>query len=316
MGSFYSRCALSDLVITDNTPSRVVFLYECLSYNARSPSGACRPSNYWVPFTPGVPGKYNDYGRVLATDDQGPEARLAMFLVSHLVKLVPSNSTVLKAQEAVQSPRGDDPVPSLDWRGNPKLGYCHIREDIWQAVQKRSGEKALEHVQRAVDLRFELNTKKHKNLDAKARFLFDHETEFQRVLIDFEFYLGLEKLDRHLREDHRRSDESFDGMMREFVQEIAELRAVHLMMDALGRAWLPCQSHTQDMGLEESEWMGDLVRKTAAREQWRYEQGDGYYPEEMRDYLAGLSPKQRAKEEAQDYFPEMYRTMMAIIGDD
>ena len=64
MGSFYSRCALSNLVITYDTPARVVFLYEQSRWSARDPSGTTHSSNYWVPFTPGTPGRYTDYGKV------------------------------------------------------------------------------------------------------------------------------------------------------------------------------------------------------------------------------------------------------------
>ena len=188
---------------------------------------------------------------------------------------------MFSAQEAVRSPRGKDPTPQLkNHKNNPALSYCHIREDVWQAVQKRAGTR--EHVKQAIELRIELDTRKRKNLEW---FGFKEESISNRVFLDSEFYPGMEKLDLHIREARLRG-EVIAGETREFIKEIAEARAVHLMMEALGRAWMPCQSHTQDMGLEESGWMATLVQHTVAREQWRYEHGDGDYPEDMRDYLS------------------------------
>ena len=128
MGSFFSRCALSDLVITDHTPCRVVFLYENTHFDARSPTGTTRPTNYWVPLTWGVPGTYADYGQV-EVDEDSDQAKRALFLLKRVVALFKDTEGLMAAQKHLMHIRGDTPWPQLKniGLGSPKIGFCTVR---------------------------------------------------------------------------------------------------------------------------------------------------------------------------------------------
>ncbi len=102
----------------------------------------------------------------------------------------------------------------------------------------------------------------------QERFNFQHETEFQRVFICHQIYRGVKKLDQLFMYDDELDNEDM-------------LACIHDMMESLGRAWLPPQSHTASQGLEQAEQMAKLVLTAAARERWRYEHGDGDYPEDF-----------------------------------
>lgn len=143
MGSWYETCFVSNLTIGWQGRCRRFFLVNQQPADTRYHDGFCNPTSYWTPCTFGVPGSYDDYGKVIYDDCL--QADIALDLIKQwYFKGENPRETLTLVDEEIQEGTLISSFFNPSTMSRMVFGSVLIREDVYQMLihpsTKRLGE--------------------------------------------------------------------------------------------------------------------------------------------------------------------------------
>lgn len=170
MGCWNGTCAISTLPILYAERIRIVFLQTRPRAQADSGAGFCYSTGIWMPVSMAIPGHYDDYGAIekedptdwrvtmflewlkerLVEQEQGPNPvhdkpirRDKIETINDICRHIHAQGDRVFVNDPVErsmwasvkhASEKDDRIPDPGEYVPPRLGYCLIREDIYQGI--------------------------------------------------------------------------------------------------------------------------------------------------------------------------------------